>query len=150
MLTTFITIVLTSVLTAGLVFLSLRFVMGKIGSSISGLTSLGAKVAGTNSGFNRGSGAVSQEVAGKILNSPNLAGLKMIASQAGFDIDDMVEERGALQTLAGLQQVLGMLGVDVNQIMSEGLGSVVGNSLFGGGSGSSGSRKIGNLKYRER
>lgn len=148
MLDTLFIIVATSLLTAGLVFLSLRFVFSKIVGGISGLTSLGAKVAGENSGLIRGNRAATEEVASKILNSPNLAGLKMIASQAGFDIDEMIEEKGALNTLSGLQQVLGMLGVDVNQILTQGLGSVVGNVF--GGQGNTQGRVFGNLKYRSK
>ncbi len=76
------------------------------------------------SGDNRATRAVANEAAEQFLSGPKMAGLKMVASQFGFDIDSMIEEHGAVNTLMGLQQIAGMLGIDIMQIAEQGLGSL--------------------------
>ncbi len=114
-------VVLTSLLTAGFVFLSLRWILSKI---FNPMISAGASVLGMKSGDNRATRAVANEAAEQFLSGPKMAGLKMVASQFGFDIDSMIEEHGAVNTLMGLQQIAGMLGIDIMQIAEQGLGSI--------------------------
>lgn len=122
-----VNIFLTSLLTAFFLFLSLRWIFGKL---INPLTHLGAKMAGESSGFNRASKAVTEDAAEGILNSPNIAGLKMIASQLGFDIDGMIEDHGAVETLAGITQVLAVVGINPQDLLMKGIGSL-GKNLLG-------------------
>ncbi len=114
-------VVLTSALTAGFVFLSFRWILGKV---FNPMISAGASVLGMKSGDNRATRAVANEAAQQFLSGPKMAGLKMIASQLGFDIESMVEEHGAVNTLMGLQQIAGMLGIDIMQIAEKGLGGL--------------------------
>lgn len=99
--------------------------MGTFAKAISGLTSLGAKVAGEASGHIRANKAIIEEGARGILASPNIAGVRMLARQVGFDLDSMIEEHGATETLLGLTQLLGMMGIDIQKVLSGGLKSVL-------------------------
>lgn len=118
-------IVATSLLTAFIIFMSMRWLFGKIAESIGGFTNLGAKVAGEVSGMRRSTKAVRNKVASDVLEGPNLAGLKMLASQFGFDIDGMIAQHGAEETLAGITQVLAMLGLNPTDLLSKGIGSLI-------------------------
>jgi len=80
-------------------------------------------VLGKKSAESRAEKRVVDDVATQILDSPQIAGYKMMAKEAlGVDIDGMVEEYGAPQTLMGIQQILGMLGIDLTSALSGGLG----------------------------
>ncbi len=129
LLSALLNVVLTSALTAALIFLSFRWILNKI---FNPMISAGASLLGQKSGSNRATRAVTNEVAEQILSTPKLAGMKMIASNLGFDIDGMIEEHGALETLTGIQQVLSMLGIDVMKVAQEGLGGLTGTLKSGG------------------
>lgn len=107
-----------------MVFLSLRWIFSKFMGGISGLTRLGASLAGQQSGFNRASKAVTEEAAQGILTGPQMAGINFIADKLGFNIESMIEEHGATQTLAGITQLLSMVGIDPQKILTEGIGSM--------------------------
>ena len=117
-------IVLTALLTTVFLVFAMRWLFKNIAGSISSLTHLGGKLAGEASGSRRASKAVTQDVAKSILGSPQLSGIKMIAGQLGIDIDQMVEDHGAIETMNGITQVLGMLGIDPTSFLSQGLGSL--------------------------
>lgn len=140
-LVTIINILVTSVLSALFTAISLRWVFSKISGSISSLTHLGGKIAGEASGNMRATKAVREDLAEGFLGGPNLAGLKMIAGQFGFDIDTMIEEHGAENTLAGIIQILQMVGIDPMKLLSQGLGGITKNLL--GGSGTTSSEGLG-------
>jgi len=59
-------------------------------------------------------------IAGDVLNSPKIKGLKMAASAIGLDIDSYIEEYGAVDTLQALQQFAPMLGIDIGQLVQGG------------------------------
>lgn len=126
-----VNIMLTSALTCGLLFLILRWLFGKIFSGLSSFTSLGAKVAGEKSGFNRASKVVMEDAAEGILGSGQLGGIKMLASQFGFDLDSMIEEHGAVETLSGITQLLGILGINPTDLITKGLAGIGKNLLSG-------------------
>lgn len=130
LVSTILTILATSVLSSVFTFLSLRWLFGKIAEGLSGLTHLGAKVAGEASGMLGAKKAVRNEIASGILKSPNLAGVRLIASQVGFDIDGMIEEHGAEETLAGAIQIMEMLGMNPQKMLMDGIGSI-GKGLLG-------------------
>lgn len=117
-------IVGTSVLTMALNFFTLRHLFGKITEGFTSMTKMGAQAMGIKSGISRGTKAAMNDAAGQFLHSPHFAGIKMLASQFGFDIDDMVEEHGEVETLAGITQFLGMLGIDINKVMNGGLKNI--------------------------
>ena len=89
---------------------------------------------GSASGKARSESAVVDKLASDVLSGPKMSALKMGASAIGIDIDDYIEEHGAIGTLQGLQSIAGALGIDINQIIGGGLGE-----LSGGGSQTSGS-----------
>lgn len=117
-------ILATSLLTAVFILVPLRWIFGKLAKPLSGFAKLGAKIAGEKSGFLGASNAVKNSVASGILNSPQISGLKMIAKQFGFDLDEMIADHGEAETLAGLTQILQMVGIDPAQLLSQGLGSL--------------------------
>lgn len=117
----------TILLTAATIFILLRFLFNKITSSFSSLTSLGAKYAGNQSGMIRAGKAVTNEAAMQFLNSPQIGGLKMIASQLGFDLDGMIEDHGAVETLTGITQLLNIVGIDPMTLMTQGIGGLTKN-----------------------
>jgi hypothetical protein len=107
-------------------FVILRLVIPQIGEEISegisSLTHLGAKVAGARSGESRKRKAIVNDMAQGFLNSPKMTGLKLIGKQLGFDLDAMVEEHGAAETMQGLSQLAGMVGIDITQFVSGNIG----------------------------
>jgi len=93
-------------------------------SGLNPFTKLGAKLAGETSGFVRGSKAVSEDMAKDILGSPQIQGIKVLADQFGFDINSYIEDHGALATLSGAQQLAGLLGINLMDVIEGGIGAV--------------------------
>lgn len=124
MIQTILIIVTTSMLSALFTLIGLRWVLLKALEGISGLTHLGAKIAGEASGFRGASKAVAEEAAAGVLTGPQLSGIKMLASQLGFDLDAMIEEHGATETLAGITQLLQMIGIDPMELLNRGVGGL--------------------------
>lgn len=77
-------------------------------------------VMGQKSGESKKQKAMVDKIATQVLDSPNLAGLKMLGKQLGIDVDAMVEEEGAVETLSGIQQLAGMLGIDISKFLTQG------------------------------
>jgi len=124
-LTILATIVGSALLSGLFVFLVMRKLFGGIMETLfNPMMKTGAKILGEKSGHTRAVKAVMKESAQGILQGPQLSGLRMIASQVGFDIDQMIEDHGAVETLAGLTQLLSMLGIDAKQLMEGGLSSI--------------------------
>lgn len=117
----------TSVLTTTMTFLSLRWVFGKLAKGFETFTKMGASQMGVKSGISRGTKAAMDSAAKNVLSSPKIAGIKMLASQFGFDIDSMIEEHGSVETLAAINQVLGLLGIDMNTFLEKGLKGLLGS-----------------------
>lgn len=74
--------------------------------------------------------AVVSDAAEMVLSSPQLAGIKMVAEQVGFDIDAMVEKHGPAGALQGFTQLLAMLGIKLPDVLGaltsgEGIGSLL-------------------------
>lgn len=69
-----------------------------------------------------------------ILSGPKLKALKMGAKQIGIDVDQYIEENGALETLSGIQEIAGYLGIDVNQILQGGVSELSSPGQPGGSS----------------
>ena len=78
-------------------------------------------ILGKESGKVRTQEAVTNKLATQVLSGPQLAGLKMAAKAVGIDLDDMIEEYGAVETIQGLSQLGSMLGIDVSQLLSSGI-----------------------------
>jgi len=75
-------------------------------------------ILGKQSGEKRSNKAMVEGMAGDVLNSERLQGLKMALSFIGIDLDEYIGQYGPMQTLTGLQQLAGLVGLDVNQILS--------------------------------
>ena len=91
-------------------------------------------ILGKRSGEVRRDSAVVDQLASDVLSGPKMSALKMGASAIGIDIDEYIEEHGAVGTLQGLQTIAGALGIDVNQIIGGGLGEMASGGAPQGGS----------------
>lgn len=111
--------------------MSLRWIFGKLGKAFETFTRMGASDKGVLSGELRSVKAVGDKMAADILSGPQLAGLKMLASQLNFDLDAYIEEHGALSTLTAAQQIAGLFGVDLKSIMEKGLKGLLGEKTEG-------------------
>ena len=88
-------------------------------------------ILGKKSGEVRSQSAVVDQLATDVLSGPKFSAMKMGASAIGINIDEYIEEHGAVGTLQGLQTIAGALGIDINQIVSGGLGEVQAQSVGG-------------------
>lgn len=122
MQTQILNIVATSLLTTLLFFLMLRWLLPRIFSEITGslssLTKLGAKVAGKQSGYNRAVQSVQKDALDALLNSPQAQGVKLLASQLGFDVDSYIEEHGAAPTIEALVGLADMFHIDIGSFLT--------------------------------
>ncbi len=91
-------------------------------------------VLGKKSGEARSNTAIVDKLASDVLSGPKMNALKMGASAIGIDIDDYIQEHGAVGTLQGLQTIAGALGIDVNQIIGGGLGELTSGATSTAGS----------------
>jgi len=89
-------------------------------------------ILGNASGESRSKSAIVDKLATDVLSGPKMSALKLGASAIGIDIDDYIEEHGALGTLQGLQTIAGALGIDVNSIIGGGIGEIQGQAPQGG------------------
>jgi len=89
-------------------------------------------VLGKKGGEARAETAVVGKIASDVLNGPKFAGLKMAASALGLDIDSYIEEHGALATIQAMQSLGGMLGININDVLSGGMNLAVGSEVNGG------------------
>lgn len=85
-------------------------------------------ILGKKSGEVRSQSAVVDKLASDVLNGPKFSALKMGASAIGIDIEDYIEEHGAVGTLQGLQSIAGALGIDINSIIAGGVGEAASGS----------------------
>jgi len=90
-------------------------------------------ILGKASGESRSNSAIVDKLATDVLSGPKFSAMKMGASAIGINIDDYIEEHGAVGTLQGLQTIAGALGIDINQIISGGMGEIAGGSSGGVG-----------------
>lgn len=78
-------------------------------------------ILGKESGRVRAEKATTEDIAQQVLSNPQIQGWKMIAKTAlGIDLDEMIEEHGAVETLAGLKQIGETLGIDITQLLVQG------------------------------
>ena len=140
-------VVLTTLLTTGLVsvmlFAGLRFfekrlwaIVDSIGEMFASTISTPAVskamgILGKKSGESRANSAIVDQLASDVLNGPKMSALKMGASALGINIDEYIEDHGAVGTLQGLQTIAGALGIDINQIIGGGMGEIAGGSSGG-------------------
>jgi len=78
-------------------------------------------ILGKASGDARSQRAIIDDLAQDILAGPKFNALKMGASMIGINIDEYIQEHGALATLESLQTIGKTLGIDVNDIMAGGI-----------------------------
>jgi len=81
-------------------------------------------IIGSLGGDSKRNNAIVQNIATDILSSPRFSALKMGADMLGFDFDSYVDKYGAVETLTGLNQLGSILGIDVNQLLIGGNGSL--------------------------
>ena len=66
--------------------------------------------------------AITNKMALDVLASPKMSALKLLAKTTlNIDVDQYIEENGAVQTLGAAQELAGLVGVDLNQLMAGGL-----------------------------
>lgn len=76
--------------------------------------------------------AIMNKMAMDYLDGPKIAGMKMIAKEAlNIDIDQYIEEHGAIQTFQAAQQLGQLAGVDVMKFMGGGPNLSVGAEANG-------------------
>ena len=91
-------------------------------------------ILGSKSGEVRGQSALADKLATDILSGPKFGALKMGASALGINIDDYIEEHGAMNTITGLQSIAGALGININDVISGGLSQMGGEGQQSDGS----------------
>lgn len=85
-------------------------------------------IIGSQGGQAKAEAGLVDDIAKDVLNGPQFAAIKMGASSLlGIDVDGYIEEKGAMQTLGAMQQIAGMLGIDINQVVSGQLGNIGGS-----------------------
>ena len=142
-------VILTSLLSAGIVsvvlFTGLHLfkkqlwdVVDSIGEMFASTISTPAVskamgILGKKSGESRANSAIVDQLASDVLSGPKFSAMKMGASALGINIDEYIEDHGAVGTLQGLQTIAGALGIDINQIIGGGMGELTGGSSGGQG-----------------
>jgi len=91
-------------------------------------------IIGSASGKARGESALADKLATDILSGPKFGALKMGASALGINIDEYIEEHGAMNTITGLQSIAGALGININDVISGGLSQMGGTEQQSDGS----------------
>jgi len=129
----------------GILFLGLKLferrlytIVDSIGDMFSGIltqpaVSRAMGILGSASGEVRGKNAMAEKLATDILNGPKFGALKMGASALGINIDDYIEENGAMNTITGLQSIAGALGININDILSSGAAGLTSPESNSGG-----------------
>lgn len=85
-------------------------------------------IIGSQGGQATANRALTDKIAMDMLNGPKLAGLKLIASGLGMDIDEYIEEHGAVNTLQSINALSGMVpGLDLGFLMQGGMNPSVGH-----------------------
>ena len=70
------------------------------------------------------------DMATKVLSSPQAQAVKMALSAIGIDAEEYIEQYGAVQTIAAARQLAAGLGIDLSQVLSQGLNKgVSGNKI---------------------
>lgn len=78
-------------------------------------------ILGKESGRIRAEKVTTDAIATQVLNNPNIQGWKMIAKSAlGIDLDEMIEEHGAVETLAALKQIGDTIGINIPDLIIQG------------------------------
>lgn len=85
-----------------------------------GPVKMAMSVMGTKSGESKRAKKVVEDIATRAMSGPNIAGLKLLGKQIGIDIDELIEDHGPVETLTGLQQLAGVLGIDIMQFLKQG------------------------------
>lgn len=94
-------------------------------------------IMGKESGRVRAEKATTEAIATQVLDNPNIQGWKMIAKSAlGIDLDEMIGEYGAVETLAALKQIGETLGIDIQSLLIQGTKGLNTPSPSGSTSGS--------------
>lgn len=85
----------------------------------------GMSIIGSQGGQAKAERGLVERIATDALNGPQFAAIKMGAkSVLGIDVDQYVEENGAMNTLAAVKQIAGALGIDVNKALLNGFGDL--------------------------
>jgi hypothetical protein len=78
-------------------------------------------IMGKESGKVRAEKATTEAIAKQVLDNPNIQGWKMIAKTAlGIDLDEMIGEYGAVETLAALKQIGETMGINIPELITQG------------------------------
>jgi len=77
-------------------------------------------ILGKKSGAARTEQAVVDDAAEQFLSGPQMGGIKFAMDAIGIDLESMVEKHGAAGTMSGLLQLAGLLGIDIQKLITDG------------------------------
>lgn len=90
-------------------------------------------ILGKESGRVRAQEATTDALATRVLSGPALQGLKMAAKAAlNIDVDEFIEEYGAVETLNGLKSLGDALNIDFTGLLTGGIGKGLNSPLPSG------------------
>lgn len=88
----------------------------------------GMSLIGSQGGQANADKTLQNKIAMDILNGPQFAGLKIIASTLGLNVDEYIEDHGAKSTIEAINSLSGLIpGMDLGSIMKGGMNPSVGH-----------------------
>lgn len=84
----------------------------------------GFSLAGTLGGQAKAEGALVDEMANDMLDSPQFSAIRLAAEGIGLDIEGYIEKHGAIKTLQAAQQLAKVAGIDLMKVDLSQLGSL--------------------------
>lgn len=75
-------------------------------------------ILGSKSAESRQESALGEQMALDVINSEKFAGIKLAAKGIGIDVDEYIEDHGAISTLKQASSLAGMLGINLEQVLS--------------------------------
>lgn len=139
------TVVVQTAIILGLLYVGYRFLARKIGATIEGIVQSflekplvkgSMSVLGKKGNESQSQTRMAENIATKFLSNPKIQGWKMLAkSMLGIDVDEMIAEEGAVNTIAGIKTLGDTLGFDFVALMTQGSPGIMANPESGKTSG---------------
>ena len=95
----------------------------------------GMSIIGSQGGKATAHNSLTEKIALDVLNGPKLAGVKLLASGIGMDVDAYVQDHGAVNTIEAIKSLSAHIpGLDLgSMLMSEGPNLAIGHEANGAG-----------------
>lgn len=97
------------------------------------MTKRAMSILGKKSGDTRQLNAAVDDIAKDALNNGDFAGIKLVAEQMGFNVEEYIEKHGAANTIQAVNQLGSMFGFDVKEMMAKNMGGSLSRPSRGGG-----------------